>query len=61
MMWREAYRLRQPVKLIWGRETAQPAGSALAALKTIPRAQLHVFGQWALQVEKFGRVQQADD
>lgn len=56
MMWREAYRLRQPVLLIWGREDrVNPLDGALVALKTIPRAQLHVFGQcghW-VQVEKF--------
>jgi 4,5:9,10-diseco-3-hydroxy-5,9,17-trioxoandrosta-1(10),2-diene-4-oate hydrolase len=56
MMWREVYRLRQPVLLIWGREDrVNPLDGALVALKNIPRAQLHVFGQcghWA-QVEKF--------
>ncbi|GFG74225.1 4,5:9,10-diseco-3-hydroxy-5,9,17-trioxoandrosta-1(10),2-diene-4-oate hydrolase [Mycobacterium botniense] len=56
MMWREAYRLRQPVLLIWGREDrVNPLDGALVALKTIPRVQLHVFGQcghW-VQVEKF--------
>src|ERR1700754_306433 len=56
MMWREVHRLRQPVLLIWGREDrVNPLDGALVALKTIPRAQLHVFGQcghWA-QVEKF--------
>jgi 4,5:9,10-diseco-3-hydroxy-5,9,17-trioxoandrosta-1(10),2-diene-4-oate hydrolase len=56
MMWREAYRLRQRVLLIWGREDrVNPLDGALVALKTIPRAQLHVFGQcghWA-QLEKF--------
>jgi 4,5:9,10-diseco-3-hydroxy-5,9,17-trioxoandrosta-1(10),2-diene-4-oate hydrolase len=56
MMWREVYKLRQPVLLIWGREDrVNPLDGALVALKTIPRAQLHVFGQcghWA-QVEKF--------
>ncbi|GBE67326.1 4,5:9,10-diseco-3-hydroxy-5,9,17-trioxoandrosta-1 (10),2-diene-4-oate hydrolase [Mycobacterium sp. MFM001] len=55
-MWREVYRLRQPVLLIWGREDrVNPLDGALVALKTIPRVQLHVFGQcghWA-QVEKF--------
>ena len=48
--------LRQPVLLMWGREDrVNPLDGALVALKTIPRAQLHVFGQcghWA-QVEKF--------
>jgi 4,5:9,10-diseco-3-hydroxy-5,9,17-trioxoandrosta-1(10),2-diene-4-oate hydrolase len=56
MMWREVYRLPQHVLLIWGREDrVNPLDGALVALKTIPRAQLHVFGQcghWA-QVEKF--------
>jgi 4,5:9,10-diseco-3-hydroxy-5,9,17-trioxoandrosta-1(10),2-diene-4-oate hydrolase len=56
MMWREVYQLRQPVLLIWGRDDrVNPLDGALVALKTIPRAQLHVFGQcghWA-QVEKF--------
>jgi len=56
MMWREVYRLRQPVLLIWGREDrVNPRDGALVALKTILRVQLRVFGQcghWA-QVEKF--------
>jgi 4,5:9,10-diseco-3-hydroxy-5,9,17-trioxoandrosta-1(10),2-diene-4-oate hydrolase len=56
MMWREAYKLRQRVLLIWGREDrVNPLDGVLVALKTIPRAQLHVFGQcghWA-QLEKF--------
>ena len=56
MMWREVYKLRQPVLLIWGREDrVNPLDGALVALKQIPRVQLHVFGQcghWA-QVEKF--------
>jgi 4,5:9,10-diseco-3-hydroxy-5,9,17-trioxoandrosta-1(10),2-diene-4-oate hydrolase len=56
MMWREVYRLRQRVLLIWGREDrVNPLDGALVALKTIPRVQLHVFGQcghW-VQVEKF--------
>jgi 4,5:9,10-diseco-3-hydroxy-5,9,17-trioxoandrosta-1(10),2-diene-4-oate hydrolase len=56
MMWREAYKLRQPVLLIWGREDrVNPLDGALVALKIIPRVQLHVFGQcghWA-QLEKF--------
>jgi 4,5:9,10-diseco-3-hydroxy-5,9,17-trioxoandrosta-1(10),2-diene-4-oate hydrolase len=47
MMWREVYKLRQPVLLIWGREDrVNPLDGALVALKTIPRA------HWA-QVEKF--------
>ena len=56
MLWREAHRLRQRVLLIWGREDrVNPLDGALVALKTIPRAQLHVFGgcgHWA-QLEKF--------
>jgi len=56
MLWREAYRLRQRVLLIWGREDrVNPVDGALVALKTIPRAQLHVFGRcghWA-QLERF--------
>jgi 4,5:9,10-diseco-3-hydroxy-5,9,17-trioxoandrosta-1(10),2-diene-4-oate hydrolase len=56
MMWRDAYKLRQRVLLIWGREDrVNPIDGALVALKTIPRVQLHVFGQcghWA-QLEKF--------
>lgn len=39
MMWREVYRLRQPVLLIWGREDrVNPLDGALVALKTIPRS-----------------------
>lgn len=56
MLWREAYRLRQRVLLVWGREDrVNPLDGALVALKLIPRAQLHVFGRcghWA-QLEKF--------
>jgi 4,5:9,10-diseco-3-hydroxy-5,9,17-trioxoandrosta-1(10),2-diene-4-oate hydrolase len=56
MLWREAYRLRQRVLLIWGREDrVNPLDGALAALKLIPRAELHVFGRcghWA-QLERF--------
>jgi 4,5:9,10-diseco-3-hydroxy-5,9,17-trioxoandrosta-1(10),2-diene-4-oate hydrolase len=56
MLWREAYKLRQRVLLVWGREDrVNPLDGALLALKTIPRAQLHVFGRcghWA-QLEKF--------
>lgn len=56
MLWREAHRLRQRVLLVWGREDrVNPLDGALLALKTIPRAQLHVFGgcgHWA-QLEKF--------
>ncbi|CAJ1579237.1 4,5:9,10-diseco-3-hydroxy-5,9,17-trioxoandrosta-1(10),2-diene-4-oate hydrolase [[Mycobacterium] wendilense] len=56
MMWRDVYKLRQPVLLIWGREDrVNPLDGALVAIKQIPRVQLHVFGQcghWA-QLEKF--------
>jgi len=56
MLWREAHRLRQRVLLVWGREDrVNPLDGALVALKTIPRAQLHVFGRcghWA-QLECF--------
>jgi 4,5:9,10-diseco-3-hydroxy-5,9,17-trioxoandrosta-1(10),2-diene-4-oate hydrolase len=56
MLWRDAYKLRQRVLLIWGREDrVNPLDGALLALKTIPRAELHVFGRcghWA-QLEKF--------
>ena len=57
MLWREAHRLRNQVLLIWGREDrVNPLDGALAAVKLIRRAQLHVFGgcgHWA-QLEKFG-------
>ncbi|HZC72595.1 MAG TPA: alpha/beta fold hydrolase [Jatrophihabitans sp.] len=56
MLWRDAYRLRQRVLLVWGREDrVNPLDGALVALKLIPRAQLHVFGgcgHWAM-LEKF--------
>jgi 4,5:9,10-diseco-3-hydroxy-5,9,17-trioxoandrosta-1(10),2-diene-4-oate hydrolase len=56
LLWREAYRLRQRVLLIWGREDrVNPLDGALVGLKLIPRAELHVFGRcghWA-QVERF--------
>jgi 4,5:9,10-diseco-3-hydroxy-5,9,17-trioxoandrosta-1(10),2-diene-4-oate hydrolase len=56
MLWREAYKLRQRVLLVWGREDrVNPLDGALIALKLIPRAQLHVFGgcgHWAM-LEKF--------
>lgn len=56
MLWRDAYKLRQRVLLVWGREDrVNPLDGALIALKLIPRAQLHVFGgcgHWA-QLEKF--------
>src|SRR5262249_28220954 len=56
MMWREVYKLRQRVLLIWGREDrVNPLDGALVALKEIPPGQLHRFGQrghWG-QLEKF--------
>ncbi|WP_067569177.1 4,5:9,10-diseco-3-hydroxy-5,9,17-trioxoandrosta-1(10),2-diene-4-oate hydrolase [Nocardia acidivorans] len=56
MIWRDAYKLRQPVLMIWGREDrVNPIDGALVALKMVPRVQLHVFGgcgHWA-QLEKF--------
>ena len=56
MLWREAYRLRHRVLLVWGREDrVNPLDGAFAALKLIPKAQLHVFprcGHWA-QLECF--------
>jgi 4,5:9,10-diseco-3-hydroxy-5,9,17-trioxoandrosta-1(10),2-diene-4-oate hydrolase len=56
MLWRDAYKLRQRVLLVWGREDrVNPLDGALIGLKTIPRAQLHVFGgcgHWAM-LEKF--------
>ncbi|RMI28288.1 4,5:9,10-diseco-3-hydroxy-5,9,17-trioxoandrosta-1(10),2-diene-4-oate hydrolase [Nocardia stercoris] len=56
MIWRDAFKLRQPVLMIWGREDrVNPIDGALVALKMIPRVQLHVFGgcgHWA-QLEKF--------
>lgn len=54
MLWREAYKLRQHTLLTWGREDrVNPIDGAFAALKLIPKAQLHVFpncGHWA-QIE----------
>jgi 4,5:9,10-diseco-3-hydroxy-5,9,17-trioxoandrosta-1(10),2-diene-4-oate hydrolase len=54
MLWREAHRIRQHTLLTWGREDrVNPLDGALAALKLIPKASLHVFpncGHWA-QVE----------
>lgn len=56
MLWRDAYKLRQRVLLVWGREDrVNPVDGALVAMKLIPRAQLHVFGgcgHWAM-LEKF--------
>lgn len=54
MLWREAHRLRHRTLLTWGREDrVNPLDGALAALKLIPKASLHVFprcGHWA-QIE----------
>lgn len=54
LLWREAFNLRPPVLLTWGREDrVNPLDGALAALKLIPKASLHVFpncGHWA-QIE----------
>jgi 4,5:9,10-diseco-3-hydroxy-5,9,17-trioxoandrosta-1(10),2-diene-4-oate hydrolase len=54
MLWREAHHLRKHTLLTWGREDrVNPLDGAMVALKTIPRAQLHVFpncGHWA-QIE----------
>lgn len=54
MLWREAHRLRKHTLLTWGREDrVNPLDGALAALKLIPKASLHVFpncGHWA-QIE----------
>ena len=54
MLWREAHRLRKHTLLTWGREDrVNPLDGAFAALKLIPKAQLHVFpncGHWA-QIE----------
>ena len=54
MLWREAHRLRKHTLLTWGREDrVNPLDGAMVALKLIPKAQLHVFGNcghWA-QIE----------
>jgi 4,5:9,10-diseco-3-hydroxy-5,9,17-trioxoandrosta-1(10),2-diene-4-oate hydrolase len=54
MLWREAHQLRKHTLLTWGREDrVNPLDGALVALKTIPKASLHVFpncGHWA-QIE----------
>ncbi len=54
MLWREAHQLRKHTLLTWGREDrVNPLDGALAGLKLIPKAQLHVFpncGHWA-QIE----------
>jgi len=53
-LWREAHHLRKHTLLTWGREDrVNPLDGALAALKLIPKATLHVFpncGHWA-QIE----------
>jgi 4,5:9,10-diseco-3-hydroxy-5,9,17-trioxoandrosta-1(10),2-diene-4-oate hydrolase len=55
MLWRELHRLHHQTLLIWGREDrVNPLDGALAALKLLRNAQLHVFsgcGHWA-QMEK---------
>ena len=62
MLWREAYRLRQRVLLVWGREDrVNPLDGALVGLKLIPRAELHVFGRcghWAMleKADEFNRL-----
>jgi 4,5:9,10-diseco-3-hydroxy-5,9,17-trioxoandrosta-1(10),2-diene-4-oate hydrolase len=54
LLWREAHQLRQHTLLTWGREDrVNPLDGAFVALKTIRKAQLHVFpncGHWA-QIE----------
>jgi 4,5:9,10-diseco-3-hydroxy-5,9,17-trioxoandrosta-1(10),2-diene-4-oate hydrolase len=54
MLWREAYKIRHHTLLTWGREDrVNPLDGGLLALKTIPKASLHVFpncGHWA-QIE----------
>jgi 4,5:9,10-diseco-3-hydroxy-5,9,17-trioxoandrosta-1(10),2-diene-4-oate hydrolase len=54
LLWREAHALRQHTLLTWGREDrVNPLDGAFVALKTIRKAQLHVFpncGHWA-QIE----------
>jgi 4,5:9,10-diseco-3-hydroxy-5,9,17-trioxoandrosta-1(10),2-diene-4-oate hydrolase len=54
MLWREAHTLRKHTLLTWGREDrVNPLDGAMVALKLIPKAQLHVFGNcghWA-QIE----------
>jgi 4,5:9,10-diseco-3-hydroxy-5,9,17-trioxoandrosta-1(10),2-diene-4-oate hydrolase len=56
LLWREAYRLRSEVLLLWGREDrVNPVDGALLAVKLIRKVQLHVFGgcgHW-VQLEKF--------
>jgi 4,5:9,10-diseco-3-hydroxy-5,9,17-trioxoandrosta-1(10),2-diene-4-oate hydrolase len=56
LLWRDVYRLRHRVLLIWGREDrVNPLDGALVGLRLIRGAQLHVFGgcgHW-VQLEKF--------
>lgn len=56
LLWREAYRLRHEVLLVWGREDrVNPLDGALVAVKLLRRARLHVFGgcgHWA-HLERF--------
>ena len=64
MMWREVYKLRQRVLLIWGREDrVNPLDGALVALKTIPACAIARFrAVWTLGAGgEVRRVQQADD
>ncbi|MGB3771502.1 MAG: 4,5:9,10-diseco-3-hydroxy-5,9,17-trioxoandrosta-1(10),2-diene-4-oate hydrolase [Rhodococcus sp. (in: high G+C Gram-positive bacteria)] len=62
MLWRELHMLRSPVLLVWGREDrVNPLDGAMVALKTIARAQLHVFGgcgHWAMieKVDEFNAL-----
>jgi 4,5:9,10-diseco-3-hydroxy-5,9,17-trioxoandrosta-1(10),2-diene-4-oate hydrolase len=61
MLWREAHQLRHHTLLTWGREDrVNPLDGAMAALKLIPRASLHVFprcGHWA-QIEAAGEFRE---
>jgi len=62
MLWRDAWRITQPVLLTWGREDrTNPLDGALVPLKTMPDARLHVFprcGHWAQleQSDEFNRL-----
>ena len=51
MMWREVYKLRQPVLLIWGREDrVNPLDQGMILMRQIPNARLSVLpkcGHWA--------------
>lgn len=65
MLWRDAHRLRNHTLLTWGREDrVNPLDGAFAALKLIPKAELHVFphcGHWAQieAAEEFAEVSTA--